>query len=33
MSLEAQIGRLQMFVKHEKQRNKEENSRREGRGL
>jgi hypothetical protein len=33
MSLEAQIGRLQMFSKHQKQRSKEENARKEGRGL
>jgi len=33
MSLEAQIGRLQMFCEHQKQRSKEENTRREGRGL
>jgi hypothetical protein len=33
MSLEVQIGGLKMFFKHQKQRNKEENTRREGRGL
>jgi hypothetical protein len=33
MSLKAQIGRLQMFSKHQKQRHKEENARREGKGI
>jgi len=33
MSLQAQIGRLQMFLKHQKQTCKEKNVRREGKGL
>jgi hypothetical protein len=33
MSLKAQIRRLQMFSKDQKQRHKEENARREGRGM
>jgi len=33
MSLQVQIGGLQMFSKHQKQMCKEENVRREGKGL
>jgi len=32
LSLEANIGRLQMYSMHQKQKNKEEKTRREGRG-